>query len=62
MSHIIVEQQFHYTAKMTSTNYFPNTIYANRNDKLLPVAVGKAHFANKIFVVAKIFINWAPEK
>ena len=31
---IIVEQWFHYTAKMTSSKHFPNTIFANRNTKL----------------------------
>ena len=34
MSQVIVEQQFHYTTNMTSNNYFPNAIYANRNAKL----------------------------
>ena len=31
MSQKIVEQQFHYTAKMTSKKYFPNVIYVNCN-------------------------------
>ena len=29
MSQVIVEQQFHYTMKMTSNKHFPNAIYAN---------------------------------
>ena len=31
MSQKIVEQQFHYTAKMTSKKYFPNVTYVNCN-------------------------------
>ena len=34
MSQKIVEQQFHYTMKMTPNKYFLNAIYANRNAKL----------------------------
>ena len=34
MPQIIIEQQFHYTAKMTSNKHFPNTIYANWDAKL----------------------------
>ena len=61
MSQIIVEQQFHYTAKMSSEKHFPNAIYANRNAKLLPAPGSKALITHKIFTVAKIFINLAPE-
>ena len=57
MSQKIVEQHFHHTAKMTSKKYFPNPIYANRDAKLLPAVTGKARFTNKIFMVAKTFIN-----
>ena len=34
MPQIIVEQQFHYNAKMTSNKHFPNAIYANCYAKL----------------------------
>ena len=34
MFQIIVEQQFYYTAKITSNKHFPNAIYANRDAKL----------------------------
>ena len=34
MSQIIVEQQFHYTVKMTSNKHSPNAIYANRDAKI----------------------------
>ena len=34
MSQIIVEQQFHYTAKMNRNKHFPNTIDTNRDAKL----------------------------
>ena len=57
MSQKIVEQHFHHTAKMTSKKYFPNPIYANHDAKLLPAVSGKARFTNKIFMVAKTFIN-----
>ena len=50
MSQIIFEQQFHYTAKMTSRKHFPNAIYANRDAKLLPAMGGKACIAHKIFI------------
>ena len=60
MSQIIFEQQFHYTAKMTSRKHFPNAIYANHDAKLLPAMGGKACIAHKIFAVVKIFINSAP--
>ena len=60
MSQIIVKQQFHYTAKMTSKKHFPNAIYENYDAKLLPAAGNKACFAHKIFTMAKIFINSAP--
>ena len=46
MSQIIIEQQFHYIATITSKKYFPNTIYANRDAKLSPVATGKARFSS----------------
>ena len=46
-------------AKMTSKKHFPNAIYANGDAKLLPAAGGKACFNHKIFLVAKIFINFA---
>ena len=46
MSQIIIEQQFHYIATMTSKKYFPNTIYANRDAKLSPVTTGKARFSS----------------
>ena len=61
MLQIIVEQHFYYTAKMTSNKYFPNAIYANRDAKFSPAAAGKAHFTNRILMVAKIFINSAPD-
>ena len=54
MSQIIVEQQSHYTAKMTPNKHFANTIYAKHYVKL------EHFFARKIFVVAKIFINSTP--
>ena len=44
MSQIIVEQQLHYTVKMTSNKHFPNAIYANHDAKLekkLPLAGAK---------------------
>ena len=34
MPQISIDQQLHYTAKMTSSKYFPNAIYANRDGKL----------------------------
>ena len=34
MPQIIIEQQFHYTAKMTLIKHFPNANYANRDVKL----------------------------
>ena len=34
MLKIIIEQQFHYTMKMTWNKHFPNAIYANGNAKL----------------------------
>ena len=45
---------------MISKKHFPNAIYTNRNAKLSPAADGKAHFAHKIFAVAKISINLVP--
>ena len=61
MSQIIVEQQFHYTAKMNSKKHFLNAICANHDVKILPAVGGKACFTHKISTVAKIFINSAPE-
>ena len=61
MWQITVEQQFHYTAEMTSKKHFHNTIYANCDAKLSPAAGRKPHFDHKIFAMVKIFINSAPE-
>ena len=47
-------------AKMTSKKHFRNAIYANGDAKLSPAAGSKACFNHKIFLVAKIFINFAP--
>ena len=34
MPQMIVEEQFHYTVKMTSNKHFPNAIHANPDAKL----------------------------
>ena len=60
MSQIIIEQQFHYIATITSKKYFPNTIYANRDAKLSPVATGKARFSsivNEAIETIYLFFN-----
>ena len=40
MPQIIIEQQFHYTAKMTSNKHYPSANYANHDVKLEKVFTG----------------------
>ena len=59
MSQIIVEQQFHYTTKMTSYKHVPHAIYANRNAKLEIFFCLRQ--AAKLASLAKFSINLVPE-
>ena len=55
MLKIIIEQQFHYTMKMTSNKHFPNAIYANYDATLEKVLACRG--VAKLASLAK-FLQW----